>query len=249
MSNKPKFESNNFQCPLCGVVAQQKWINDNLLKLIIWKIYSHMYYEYRTGISGYLQDAIKDFLDYVEKEYPENIKLLFPKSLSIATCEVCGKYSLWVDQDMVHPKVLAIEKPNSDMNEEIQSLYNEASRILIDSPKGSTALLRLALQKLLKQIGKEGKNINSDIKELVESGLSTKIQKSLDLLRVVGNNAVHPGQINIEDNSEVALKLFKVLNYIADEMISKPKEIDNLYNDIIPEDTKDIINKRDKLTR
>ncbi|WP_415663473.1 DUF4145 domain-containing protein [Vibrio taketomensis] len=49
--------------------------------------------------------------------------------------------------------------------------------------------------------------MNNDIKELVSEGLSPKIQQALDSLRVVGNNAVHPGQINIDDNAEVAYKL------------------------------------------
>ena len=88
--------------------------------------------------------------------------------------------------------------------------------------------MRLALQKLLMQIGKSGKNINNDIKELVAEGLSPKIQQALDLLRVVGNNAVHPGQIDIEDNSNIALKLFHILNFIAEEMITKPKELEFL---------------------
>jgi hypothetical protein len=146
---------------------------------------------------------------------------------------------------MVYPKSPPIDPPNDDLNEQIKSLYNEASKIFSDSPRGATALLRLALQMLLKQIGKEGTNINNDIKELVESGLSSKIQKALDLLRVVGNNAVHPGQINLDDNSEVALKLFKILNFIADEMITKPKDIETLYNDVVPTETKGHIAKRD----
>ena len=80
---------------------------------------------------------------------------------------------------------------------------------------------------------------------MVESGLSSKIQKALDLLRVVCNNAVHPGEINLDDNSEVAFKLFKILNIIADEMITRPKEIDTLYDDVVPEATKGHIEKRD----
>ena len=106
-------------------------------------------------------------------------------------------------------------------------------------------MLRLALQLLLKQLGKSGKNINNDIKELVSEGLSPKIQKALDLLRVVGNNAVHPGQIDLEDGRDIALKLFHVLNFIADEMISKPKELDLLYADVVPEETQKHINERD----
>ena len=100
-----------------------------------------------------------------------------------------------MNKEIVFPKKTTLPPPNADLNEDIKSLYLE----LLQSyrlAKGSTALLRLALQKLLKQVGKSGKNINGDIKELVAEGLSPKIQQALDLLRVVGNNAVHPGQIN-----------------------------------------------------
>jgi hypothetical protein len=69
--------------------------------------------------------------------------------------------------------------------------------------------------------------------------------QALDILRVIGNNAVHPGQIDVDDNKDVALKLFKILNMIADDMITKPKEMENLYNDIIPDEIKNHINDRD----
>ena len=134
---------------------------------------------------------------------------------------------------------------NPDLNEDIAALYQEAANIYADSPKGATALLRLALQKLLVQLGKDGKNINNNIKELVAEGLSPKIQHALDLLRVVGNNAVHPGQINLDDNKEIAFKMFHILNFIADEMITKPKELELLYDNVIPEDTKEHIKERD----
>ncbi len=38
-----------------------------------------------------------------------------------------------------------------------KNLYLEASSIVVDSPKGATAILPLALQLLLKQLGKSGK--------------------------------------------------------------------------------------------
>jgi len=99
---------------------------------------------------------------------------------------------------------------------------------------------------LLKQAGKSGKKINDDIGELVSEGLSPKIQQALDLLRVIGNNAVHPGQINLDDNAEIAQKLFSILNFIADELITKPKELESLYADLIPLETQEHIKQRDK---
>jgi hypothetical protein len=82
------------------------------------------------------------------------------------------------------------------------------------------------------------KNINKNIKELVSDGSNPKIQQALDILRVIGNNAVHPGQIDVDDNKDIALNLFKILNVVADDMITKPKEMENLYNNIIPDETK-----------
>jgi len=201
--------------------------------------------DYRGNITDYQQNAISEYLKVTRSRFPQEIAAHLPVAISIAICQSCNNFSLWVNNKIVYPKNMPVEAPNEDLNDEIKSLYIEASRIFSDSPKGATALLRLALQKLLKQIGKEGNNINSDIKELVASGLSPKIQKALDLLRVVGNNAVHPGQINVDDNSEIALRLFKILNIIADELITKPKEIDGLYNDVLPDEIKAHIDQRD----
>ena len=146
----------------------------------------------------------------------------------------------------MYPCSSPVKPPNKDLNETIQSLYNEASKILQDSPKGAAAILRLALQKFLQeQLGKEGKNINQDIKTLVEDGLNAKIQQALDALRVVGNYAVHPGQIDLDDNRKVAIELFRILNFIADELITKPKEINTFYHDVIPAEDREYIDQRD----
>lgn len=70
------------------------------------------------------------------------------------------------------------------------------------------------------------------------------IQKACDTLRVVGNYAVHPGELNIKDNREIANKLFALLNKIVDTMITDPKEISNLF-DFVPAKDKLSIQKRD----
>ena len=246
MEENLEYGSRKFKCPHCNVIAQQNWFQSGMLLSRIEKIYAHLYLDYRGHIHDYEQEAIRNFLNHVEGKLPQNINSYLPKEISIAICEACEYFSIWVNKKIVCPKKISIDLPNEDLNDDIKSLYLEASNIFPDSPKGSTALLRLALQKLLMQIGKKGKNLNNDIKELVEEGLSDKIQKALDLVRVIGNNAVHPGTIDLDDNSDVALKLFKILNIIANEMITKPKEISELYNDLIPDETKEHINQRDK---
>lgn len=80
--------------------------------------------------------------------------------------------------------------------------------------------------------GRKGKNINEDIANLVKSGLPLKVKQSLDIVRVIGNNAVHPGQIDLTDDVDTASKLFVLLNIIADVMITQPREVDKLFNSL-----------------
>ena len=120
-----------------------------------------------------------------------------------------------------------------------------ATEILEKSPRAAAALLRLAIQKLCRQLGEKGKDLNEDIGELVKKGLPVKIQKALDIVRVIGNESVHPGQINLDDNNETAHRLFELINLIANTMITQPKEIDNIYN-TLPKEKLKSITERDK---
>ncbi len=131
------------------------------------------------------------------------------------------------------------------MPDDIKADYEEARDILSQSPRGAAALLRLCIQKLCKHLGKPGTNINDDIGALVKDGLSPKVQKSLDIVRVVGNNAVHPGQIDLRDDLQTANMLFGLVNLIADVMITQPKHVDELFNSVVPDSQKDAIARRD----
>lgn len=72
------------------------------------------------------------------------------------------------------------------------------------------------------------------------------VQQALDVVRVVGNKAVHPGQISFDvDDKATATMLMRLLNIIVDRMITEPKEIDSLYQGL-PESVKESIEKRDK---
>lgn len=241
----PEYYKDKFKCPHCETVATQTWFTIHSANESIMSLLSHVYLDYRSQIEDFYQKKIVQYLTEVQSQLPQNIIKFIPSGFAVATCTNCDDITLWVNKDMVYPKMIYTPLPNQDLNEDIKAIYHEASQILKDSPKGASALLRLALQKLLKQVGKSGKNINNDIKELVAEGLSPKIQKALDILRVVGNNAVHPGQIDLEDNKDTAYKLFEILNFIADELITKPKELDSLYANIIPADTQEHIKQRD----
>ena len=123
--------------------------------------------------------------------------------------------------------------------------YNEAANIINDSPRAAAALLRLALQKLCKDLGESGNNINDDIKELVKKGLNPLIQKAFDAIRITGNNAVHPGEIDLDMEIERVYKMFELINFIADKMITEPKELEILYS-TLPAPSLAAVEKRDR---
>ena len=83
------------------------------------------------------------------------------------------------------------------------------------------------------------------IGNLVARGLDEKIQQALDYCRVIGNNAVHAGQIDVEDDPAIIPTLFHLTNDIACELITKPREMKERYNNLSPGIRK-AIDDRDK---
>jgi len=170
------------------------------------------------------------------------------EGVSVSVCSNCKKYAVWVDNNIVYPRSSAASLPVEDMPDDVKEDFIEARKIVNDSPRAAAALLRLALQKLMVHLGEEGKNINNDIASLVEKGLPEKIRRALDAVRVVGNNAVHPGKMDLRDDEDTALLLFDILNIVVDVMITQSKKIDEIYNRI-PHSAKEAIERRDKKKR
>lgn len=169
------------------------------------------------------------------------------KNFQVCKCCHCDKNSIWYSGKMIYPECSAAPFPDSDLPAELYVDYEEARTIVDRSPRGAAALLRLVIQKLCVSLGKPGRNLNSDIASLVKDGLPVPVQQALDVVRVIGNNAVHPGQINLKDNRETANKLFTLVNLIVQRMITQPKEIKALF-DGLPDGATEGINARDRDT-
>jgi hypothetical protein len=162
----------------------------------------------------------------------------FPESeagneLGVSLCDNCSANCLWVHGVYVYPVSSSAPRANPDMPANIKADYDEAAAIYAQSPRGAAALLRLAVQKLMVHLGQPGKNINDDIAALVADGLPTRIQQALDVVRITGNNAVHPGQLDADDVS-LAYQLFPLVNFIVEYQISMPSQLDALYNGMPP---------------
>lgn len=166
--------------------------------------------------------------------------------LFFSQCDRCSQLTIWTNENkMVYPTSGSAPLPNNDLPEEIKIDFLEARSILELSPRGAAALLRLVIQKFCIHLGGKGDSINDDIAELVKNGLGETYQQAFDIVRVVGNNAVHPGQIDLKDNREMAYGLFNLINIISDLLITQPRNISQLFQSTISANQKAAIKKRD----
>lgn len=167
-----------------------------------------------------------------------------------ANCVHCDEPSYWYalsseEGYMILPSAALGPMPHPDMPTEVASDYLEAREIVAKSPRGAAALLRLSIQKLCKVLGEPGDHIDTDIKSLVSKGLPLEIQRALDIVRVVGNKAVHPGELTEDDIAGVATSLFELVNAIVEDRIARPKALEELYMRL-PEGARNAIAKRDE---
>jgi hypothetical protein len=245
-----------FNCPHCGAFTSQSWYKADTFPYADGEtpIFPGMDFIDATMRDGRLSDqTIKQRIAYTAK-ISEGL-LFFEASrdgpitlqvtnLNLSKCFNCQEIAVWVHDRLLFPPELHEEEPNDDLPPDILADYQEARSILNLSPRGAAALLRLAIQKLCGHLGEGGKNINADIASLVKKGLSPIIQKSLDVVRVIGNEAVHPGTLDLKDDRDTASKLFRLVNLIAEQMISHPKHVHAMYEEL-PESKRKEIEKRD----
>lgn len=168
------------------------------------------------------------------------------RSIKILQCRVCLEEIVYYQDKMVYPSCSTAPFAHKDMPEIIKQDYDEARNILVDSPRGACALLRLAIQKLCDELVEGDQKLFNKIGALVERGLPKQLQQAFDFVRLTGNDAVHGiGELDVQDTPEIAEALFKLINMIVEKMITEPKQVNELYS-LIPEGKQKAINERDK---
>ncbi len=168
-----------------------------------------------------------------------------PSQWTTSWCVRCRRYCFWEDRSLVWPLRSGLADPIDGCPKEVESVYDEARQVFPYSPRASAALLRLAIQMICVERGLPGKDLNSDIATLVRNGLPVQIQQSLDLVRVVGNNAVHPGEIQIKENKDKIETFFGLVNLIVDMLIVQPAKITAMFDTLVPQAQKKQIEVRD----
>jgi len=255
----PSIQKTSFHCPHCRALAQQFWfqvtaeaLQDNgVPHLLTEEDRPHLekvladneeadadahweYFNQRISAAPFLHHHQKGHYVYKALE-----------NVSVSRCYNCEALAIWIGDKMNWPAAFDGPAPNVDMPPHIRADFEEAGQILLQSPRGAAALLRLAIQKLCIELGEPGKDLNKDIGSLVKKGLDTRIQKAMDVVRVTGNNAVHPGQMDLKDDTDAARALFNIVNLIVHAMISQPKQVEHLFGSL-PEGARKAIEERDK---
>ena len=237
----PKYFGKSFNCPHCRVYSRQEW---GYLRS---RDFNDEDYDSNTEYDS------PELVDYnTGYEYPDsNIKYVGPDplgdiclddSFAVSRCYHCKKWVLWKDLKIIYPRSITVENPNPDMPEVAKGWYMESAQILQDSPRASAALLRLALQEIINKVVKGGEknDINENIR-ILSKEVDEDTWKAMDLIRIIGNNAVHPGEIQVEEeNTEY---MYNLLNIIVQKTISNKKQIGDRFKRL-PKSIKESINRR-----
>ena len=243
-----------FDCPHCGAYTSQTWYEiyatersaesrtplvprpDALERIRTSQEFSE---DVKNRVLSFMERALSGLVFFHTNERGRYVHAEV-QNLHLSKCFTCGEISVWIHDRLLFPAFMDAPGPNPDLPDQVRSDYEEAAKILIQSPRGAAALLRLGIQKLCATLGEKGKKIDDDIASLVKKGLSPLVQKALDLVRVIGNEAVHPGTLDLKDDRDTASRLFELVNIIAEQMISNPKHVEELYGKIPAEKRKAI---------
>jgi hypothetical protein len=151
-------------------------------------------------------------------------------------CQLCGSPAYWIDEELVVPPPRIGTPASPDLEGQQLEIYNEARAIAARSPRAAVALLRLLVELLVNELhdklpeDKQAKRdtLNERIKSLSNSGdLNRRVIDAMHAVRLVGNEAVHAGliELEIDDAPQVIDLLFRIVNMIIDNTRTLPRQV------------------------
>lgn len=175
------------------------------------------------------------------------------QAIFTSTCARCDATAAWLRENgveggrLIWPRQRGGIPPHREMPQDARQLYEEARDVAHLSPRAGVALLRVALDVLLREVVKDadGRSLNDVIKLAVAQGLTPAVWAAMDALRVIGNDAVHPKQLVLgeEDADAKITALCRLLNLVVEQMISAPRLAQEVF-DTLPPSAKDGIARR-----
>jgi hypothetical protein len=243
----PQLGLDSYSCPHCGALAHQFWFQifvdyfktDEKPIVISLDMVAGAANEPRDEkrITAKFEELYDRF---VKNEVTHEVMALNSDShwrmmnLCLSRCHACAGYAAWIKGKLAWPAHTLKVDPHPDIPANVKDDFVEAAEIVEKSPRGSAALSRLIVQKLMVDLGETGKDLNADIASLVKKGLEPEIQKALDIVRVTGNHAVHPGRIDLKDDVGTAIALLQLINLVVDRRIATQKRIEEMFGNLPP---------------
>ncbi len=152
---------------------------------------------------------------------------------------------MWFHEQLVVPQgVRSGGAPLEGMPEDVRALYEEARDVSAVSPRSAAALLRLALQVLVDGLDPGAGSLHDKIGRLSQRGLNPDVSRAMDVVRVIGNNAVHPGKIDVDEDANLVPALFALTNLIVEQVIVRAATVEALFQSL-PEGARAAIERRD----
>jgi hypothetical protein len=173
-------------------------------------------------------------------------------------CSSCESAALWHGSVLVYPALRSVGPPPSpDLPDTALELYEEGRQVAERSRRAGAALLRAALERLVKQLQPEGRTLNDKIGLLLPN-VSAGLGMALDVLRDTGNGVLHdevPDGVaalvvdeSASSSSQVFDYLCDVVNRLTDELITRPKQDAEMFAKI-PDGARAAIERRNATGR
>jgi Domain of unknown function (DUF4145) len=257
----PTLGADSFSCPHCGALAHQHWFKaimdsfgrDGKPQVLTPELANNVRKKFEKvpddedrddkSLRAMVTRFEKNEVTYFNRKHPSQSHWEMV-NVAFSQCHSCDGFAFWVKDDIVFPSHDVAILPHDDMPGDVKVDFVEAAEIVNKSPRGAAALLRLVIQKLMPHLDEDGGNLNDSIANLVKKGLDKKVQQALDVVRVTGNNAVHPGELDLKDDKAAAMQLFALVNIIVQSTISAKAQIEAMYATLPPGALK-AIEKRD----
>lgn len=222
----PRFKADSFTCPRCDALAAQKWFD--LLGVV------------GNGSATSLMDRERMMASTSGPRFRS-------PHWSASECLACQDKSIWLDDVLVYPDprnapIGDEQEPHEEMPEDAAVLFREAVAVLPFSRRAAAALCRASMERLVKVVdpGCPPRTPLDERLARLESRVSTSTIDLLNVLRHVGNTALHGGKegdgsaviyIDEEDHT-IAETFFLAINTLVDELITKPRRSAELYGSL-----------------
>jgi hypothetical protein len=250
----PKLDKDAFACPRCDAFAHQEWhplgIEQEDERGYTW----FSAWQDSPETAAYAASVAR-ITRLNEKAGDGDEQMLIPihepGRWNASTCGRCGASSVWRDERMVYPSSTTAPVPHEEMPSEARELYVEAREVVGISRRAGAALARASMERLLRSLDPDaGKADLAKRIDRILPKVSTSLGKMLTVIRHAGNKSLHvednPDPLTIlvldPEEEKIVEYIFTAINNLVDELITRPREADELY-ETVPQEVRDRVDK------